>query len=322
MRKVKVVQFIGLISVLVMLCIGCSRQTHSAQNTGEPQIYFFDQMRNELVAEPLGEGFKKQESPQEKVEYIINRLVENKSTQLVTLQNTVAIPYLRTNMADDLTDDPTVKFHFTRDYYDLTPAQKLGMRASIVYSLTALDFIQGIDFYVEDKPLITSTGEAVGTIYPGRIKTDVLDPNPATKPYTLSLYFANAEGKLEKEEQSSLVSDSALLEKLIIEKLIEGPSVEGLSSTLPHDVKVNEVEVTNGVCQVDLSFDPKSKFFTSEEKKELMIYSIVNSLTELPQIKKVVIFLEGQRGIEFTDEIDFGDFLERRESYINQKSKP
>lgn len=304
---------------LLVLCLtGCVPHQSKSEDR-QQKIYFYDETRNDVVSETLGEAFNALKSPQEQVEYIINQLIENKTTQLTTLQNTTPIPYLRANISEDLKEDPTVKFHFTEAYYHLTPAQKIGMRTSIVYSLTALSFVNGVDFYVEDVPLTTATGKTVGVIYPSQIKMDVLDPNPATTPYTLSLYYANDKGKLEKEVRGVLVSDAASVEKLLIEELMNGPSVDGLKATMPKDVKVNEVKVANGVCQVDLSFDAKDKFFSDDRQRELMIYSMVNSLTDLPPIKKVVIFLNGQSGIPFTKDIDFGDIIERSENYISQK---
>ena len=317
MRKQLVCSISGLL-VLICLLTGCQSSSLN-MNGGGPKIYFFDQTRNELVTEPLGDDFKNLKTPQEQVQYIIDRLVTNKSTQLTTLQNSKPIPYLGTKMSEDLEDNPIIKFQFTTEYNNLTPTEKIGIRASIVYSLVELEFIEGVDFYIEDTPLMTATGQTVGVIYPYQIKREVLDPNPATTPYTLSLYFLNEEGLLEKEMHGVVVSDSTAVEKLILEELIKGPSTEGLQATLPSDVKINEVSISPGTatCYVDLSFDTKSKFFTSDKKKEMMIYSIVNSLTELQQIKKVVIYLDGQSGM-FTPDIDFSDILERSEAYISQ----
>lgn len=303
---------------VVFLLTGCD-QMKTVGNKQQQQIYFFDQTRNELIAEAIGEELNSLSSPKDKVEYVISRLVENKSIQLAPLQNSTPIPYLKTNLGDNLEDDPTVKFHFTTEYNALTPVEKIGMRASIVYSLAALDFISGVDFYIEDAPLMTATGKTVGSIYPSQIKMEVLDPNPATTPYTLSLYYLGADGKLEKEVRGVVVSDSASVEKLLVEEMIKGPSVDGLVATMPKDTKINEVKVANGTCYIDLSFDIKSKFFITNEQRENMIYSLVNSLTELPQIKKVVVYLDGQSGIAFTDQIDFGDTLERSEKYISKE---
>ena len=300
--------------VLGLVLTGCQSSSLKVKSNSQ-KIYFFDQTRNELVTEPLGDDFKGLKTPKEQVEYIIDRLVANKTTQLTTLQNSKPIPYLETKIEDN----HIIKFQFTTAYNNLTPTEKIGIRASIVYSLAELESIDGVDFYVEDIPLMTATGQTVGVIYPYQIKREVLDPNPATTPYTLYLYFLNEDGLLEKEMHGVVVSDSTAVEKLVIEELIKGPSTEGLQPTLPSDVKINEVSISPGTatCYVDLSFDTKSKFFTSDKKKEMMIYSIVNSLTELQQIKKVVIYLDGQSGI-FTSDIDFSDILERSEEYISQ----
>lgn len=311
---------IGVLLLMTICLSGCEKQAPIiGSQVNEKSIFFFDEARNEIIAEPIEDALNQLATSKEKVEYIINRLVENRSTQLVTLQNNKPIPYLHVKMADDLAENPIIKFYFTEEYYTLTPAEKIGIRASIVFSLTTLDFIEGVEFYVGDSPLMTSVGKPVGVIYPSQIKIGVIDPSPATRPYTLSLYYANAQGKLEKEVRGVLVSDTASLEKLLIEELINGPSVDGLKPTMPGDVKINEVKVANGCCYVDLSFDNKAKFFASDRERELMLYSIVDSLTELPQIKKVVIYLDGQSGIPFIQDIDFGDTLERRESYISQK---
>ena len=313
-------KIISFLIICLFILTGCQIQPTSPTkvDTSQAKIYFFDSLKNELVAEPLGENFKNITTQQEQVAYIIDHLVSRQGVQLTNLQSLTPLPYLKISMDEDLEENPIVKFYFTSDYYKLTPAEKIGIRASVVYSLTELSFINGVAFYVEDLPLMTSTGKTVDVIYPSQIKQSVLDPNPATTPYTLSLYFTDDQGKLEKEERCILVSDSASIEKLLLEELIKGPTAEGLKGVMPNDVKVNEAKLAaNGVCQVDLSFDPKSKFFTTEESKVLMIQAIVNSLTELPDIKKVVIFLDGKSGIAFTQNIDFGDILERSDIYLS-----
>ena len=315
MKKNKGKKLILLVYCFVFLT-GCFKHQQMPVSDGQ-KIYFFDQTRGELVSEPIGEEFELLKTPREQVDYITGRLMENKSTQLAALQNSTPMPSFIVHMEEDLEEDATVKVHFSMAYNDLTPTEKIGMRASIVYSLCELNFISGVDFYVEDIPLITATGTAVGTVSASLIKLGVLDPNPATKPYTLSLYFLNDEGKLDKVVQTIDVGGTAVIEKLLIEELIKGPNAEGLHPTLPSDVKINEVKVTAGTCYIDLSFDTKSKFFASDEQKEIMIYSIVNSLTELQQVKKVVIYLDGQRGSVFTPNIEFGDTLERSEAYIS-----
>lgn len=308
---------IGVILFLILLLIaftGCEKMDNKLVNG--TKIYFFDIARNALVSEVLPEEFTKLQDNQEKVKYIITRLKENKSTLTTTLQAGPEMPIESQGIKDRV-----VAIHFSQAYNQLTPLEKIGMRASLVYSLAELDFIDGVDFYVEETPLTTATGKFVGTVYPSNINKDILDPSPATIPYTLSVYFANEEGQLVKEEHSVRVSNPNAVEKTILEELIKGPNSDALSRTVPSDMKVNDARTTNGVCQIDISFDPKSKFFENDKDKELMIYSIVNSLTSESQIKKVVIFVDGKNDVEFTSDIDFTDTFERSESYISEEEK-
>lgn len=305
---------ICFLMLLLIALTGCEKIDNKL--VGNTKIYFFDTTRNTLVSEVLPEEFTKLQDNQEKVKYIITRLKDNKSSITTTLQAGPEMPIESQGIKDRV-----VTIHFSEAYNDLTAVEKIGMRASLVYSLAELDFIDGVEFYIEETPLTTATGKFVGTIYPSNINKDVLDPNPATIPYTLSVYFANEEGKLVKEEHSVRVSNPNAVEKTILDELIKGPNSDTLSRTVPSDMKVNDAKTTNGVCQIDISFDPKSKFFKNDRDKELMIYSIVNSLTSETQIKKVVIFVDGKNDVQFTSDIDFTDTFERSESYISEEEK-
>ena len=298
--------------LLLIVFVGC--ETMDNKLISNKKLYFFDTTRNILVSEALPEEFTKLQDNQEKVKYIITRLKDNKSSVTTTFQAGPEMPIESQGIKDRV-----VTIHFSEAYNDLTAVEKIGMRASLVYSLAELDFIDGVNFYIEETPLTTATGRLVGTVYPSNINKDILDPNPATIPYTLSVYFANEEGKLVKEEHSVRVSNPNAVEKTILEELIKGPNSDTLSRTVPSDMKVNDARTTNGVCQIDISFDPKSKFFENDRDKELMVYSIVNSLTSEPQIKKVVIFVDGKSDVEFTSDIDFTDTFERSENYISEE---
>ena len=300
--------------LLLIAFVGCEQMDNKL--VGGTKIHFFDTTRNTFVSEVLPSEFTKLQDNQEKVKYIITRLKENKSSLATNVQVGPKMPIESQGIKDRV-----VTIHFSKTYNDLTALEKIGMRASLVYSLAELDFIDGVDFYIEETPLTTATGKFVGTVYPSNINKDVLDPNPATIPYTLSVYFANEEGLLVKEEHSVRVSNQTAVEKTILEELIKGPNSDELSRTVPSDMKVNDARTTNGVCQIDISFDPKSKFFENTRDKELMIYSIVNSLTSKSQIKKVVIFVDGKNDVEFTSDIDFTDTFERSESYISEEDK-
>lgn len=299
----------------LLVCGGCNQEP--IQTDQNLYIYFFDSTKNTLVEEVLPGEIKSLPSEQEQVKYIISRLKDNKSTLLTPVQIGIEMPIEGGTISIN-PKDKVVKINCTNAYYDLTPQQKIGMRSSIVYSLTQLDFIDSVEFYVDQIPLTTATGKRVAAMGVGDINTKALASSLATKSFLLNVYFRNNEGKLVKQLHKITASNSSKEEKLVIEELIQGPKNTELYATLPKDLKINTIDILNGVCQLDISFDTKSKFFKDEKDKTLMIYSIVNSLTELSQIKKVIISIDGQDEIAFTSEIDLPSTFERSEEYISQ----
>ena len=155
---------------------------------------------------------------------------------------------------------------FSKEYYDLTAAQEVLLRASVVRTLTQLDSISYVTFTVNSIPLVDSDDEIVGSMgaddfveNPGeQINTSVKE--------TLTLYFADKDGTgLEKQTRA----------------------------TLPGTTKLINVSVADRICY--LNFD--SSFRNTIDNKlteDVVLYSIVNSLTSLPTVDKVQISLDGE----------------------------
>ena len=183
---------------------------------------------------------------------------------------------------------------FSKEYYDLTAAQEVLLRASVVRTLTQLDSISYVTFTVNSIPLVDSDDEIVGSMgaddfveNPGeQINTSVKE--------TLTLYFADKDGTgLEKQTRVIHYSSNIALEKLVVEQLIEGPKGSKLKATLPGATKLINVSVADRICY--LNFD--SSFRNTIDNKlteDVVLYSIVNSLTSLPTVDKVQISLDGE----------------------------
>ncbi len=119
----------------------------------------------------------------------------------------------------------------------------------------------------------------------------------------VSLYFYNNEtGKLETEAR--LVDAVDLLENpytKLVQMLIDGPKSEKLKSLMPEDVKVIKTEIDGECVTVDMSIE----FLNHTEDKDLkskMIYSIVNTLTELTEVESIKFLVNGEQNDEFSEE--------------------
>ena len=102
------------------------------------------------------------------------------------------------------------------------------------------------------------------------------------------------------------------IEKDVINRLIQGPFEDEYFRTLPANLQVISISVKDKICYVN--FD--SSFLTDALSIDgnLIVYSIVNSLTELPDIQRVQIMVDGDSNIVFRD-ISLSSPLERNLNY-------
>lgn len=272
-------------------------------------IYFFDSSQNKWVVEEV------------KTELEENAPIESKMTAIIdALYKGSKVSNLQGNIPSDLKiKDISLKEHiafvnFNSDYDELGIEGQMMIRASLVYSLTDLEFITAVEFLVEDQPMTNSSGEKLGKMERKDILIGALDPNPPTEKQIITLYFTKPNSDMLYAEQREIqVNENILLERYIMEELIKGPETEGLVSTFPSGIKLNDIKTQENVSQVDLSYD---KALISRMGEELFVYSIVNSLTEIPQIKKVSFLKDGKKQTDTAGAVEFNTLFERNEELI------
>ena len=91
------------------------------------------------------------------------------------------------------------------------------------------------------------------------------------------------------------------MEKLVVERLLEGPLEEGEQSAIPQGTKLSRsVSTVDGVCYVN--FDEGFLNQNYEIKEPVVIYSIVDSLSELSYVSKVQIAVNGDTKGKYRDD--------------------
>ena len=124
----------------------------------------------------------------------------------------------------------------------------------------------------------------------------------------VTLYFQDKESKVIMPE-ARLIDVKKLINnpcEVLINLLLEGPKNEKFTSVIPKGTKLNDVTVQGNMAIVDFSTDfiREIKLGAVEENK--IVYSIVNTLTELSEIESVKILIDGHEGTAFDDKaIDF-----------------
>ena len=82
-----------------------------------------------------------------------------------------------------------------------------------------------------------------------------------------------------------------LLETLITDGIGEDKIPNGFTSIIPSDTKINSIELDKGILKVDFS---KELLDVKKELEEKVIESIIYTVTEVKEIDKVVIFVDGK----------------------------
>ena len=112
--------------------------------------------------------------------------------------------------------------------------------------------------------------------------------------------------------KTTVQGDTAQLQLETLKELVE-KQPEG-DKTFPKNLKVNKLTVKDGLATVDLS----KEFLTrraGEYDTTMMIYALVNTLTEFPDIKKVTFTVNGEP-VEVLGQMDMTTPFERNETFL------
>ena len=208
-----------------------------------------------------------------------------------------------------------VKLDFFEGYEQLGRIEEVLHRAAIVKTLTQLKKVNYVSFAVEGQPITDHLGNQVGEMKSEDFIFNIGSELNEYEQYEIKLYFANeSKDKLVPVYRSVVYNSSASVEKMAVEQIIAGPKNDQICPTIAPETKVSNLSVKDGVCHIDFSKDFLSEPF--EIDPELAIYSIVNTVTEFPNVEKVELKVEGSDEFMFRD-FQISGLYERNPSLIN-----
>ncbi|MCR4694800.1 MAG: GerMN domain-containing protein [Pseudobutyrivibrio sp.] len=218
-------------------------------------------------------------------------------------------------------DENNLSIYLEGDYAAMDMYTEILVRAAIVKTLTMIDGVSSVTFYLNGEPLKNSNDDIVGAMTANMFVDDFGQETDSLFSTTLTLYFASADGaSVVAEKRQVYYSRSQSPEKLIMDELMDGPVSEDLLKTIPDSTKINSISVSDdGVCIVN--FDSSFETAVLNVTENATIYSIVNSLTELDTINQVQILVNGEMPHLSNLDVDLSEPLARNETIINQNSK-
>ena len=145
-------------------------------------------------------------------------------------------------------------------------------------------------------------------------------PDPEKMSVTVSLYFADEDMQMLREEARTLeVFYTERLPLRLVKEILRGPEEEGHKALISPDVAVLRQWIFEDTMYIDFDESFLHQFVGTDRQGELTIYSIVNTMTQLPGIEKVQLLIDGKRINEYPGHVNIQDPLEREESLISNE---
>ena len=298
MKRQKIIGIIGLL--MLMLLSGC--QSNKGKEEKGPFLYYVNMEGTALEKE----AYEIKEKTSEKA---IDKMLEKLAETPENIEVKASIPSkVKIKKVDVKANE--VHIYLNEKYLELEEVEEILCRASIVQSLTQIDGIEKVAFYIGEEPLKTKSGDIVGFMKADSFVRDTKNALKSSQQTTLTLFFPNTKGDgLISEKVNVRYSGDTSIEKLVIEQLMGGPETSGAKPLLSPQVKVLNVSIKDGICYVN--FDKQFLEQKYDVEPKVTIYGIVNSLISNGKASRVQIAVEGKTSVKFQEAVYLNEPLDR-----------
>lgn len=295
-----------LILMLVTLLGACNSNSSNPSDGKTVDVFYINSKTSSLAGESYKLIGTKTDDQINELLYMLEKTPDN------MVYTNALTDKIETNFTFD--ESGCLLINFDSDYKELTGVEDVLCRAAIVKTLSQVEGVEYIQFSIDDQPLKDAGGDYIGPL----TAEDFIDSTETGYNYNVKLYYANKDGDALIEYTTDINNTSTeSIEELVINQLISGPTKEGMYSTIPEGTVLLNVSKTDGICTVDFNKDFLKKMTNVDE--EISIYSIVNSLVELPDINKVQFTINSKSVKTYWEDVPLNGTFE---SNLNLIDKP
>ena len=207
--------------------------------------------------------------------------------------------------------------HFSDDFLTDDPSRNVLNVYAVVKSLCSTAHVSSVRVLVNGETIKDRDQKSLEYISASDINLETEEYRSEMR--KVKLYFADSSGeKLVGQTRTIKITDQQPIEQYIINELIKGAKDKKMKSLLSKETVLVSVDVEENICYLNF----KSNFLTdnkgNEQHEKLVIYSIVNSLTELQTIARVQFYMDGKRVSNFGN-VRIKDYIERNTAIINRE---
>lgn len=296
---------LAVLSVCVFITVsltGCGASSSKNQFT----IYYVNQERTALAE------YKTKLDESADAQALVNEMdkARKKSTFIPARPAYVKVDHVQT-------DGQNVYIYYTDTYKSMDNATEVLYRAAVVKTLTQRPEVDHVMFYVDGAPATYADGTVIGMMSADDFVEASGSNSADIQSADIKLYFANAKGdKLIPMDMNVTYNKNVPIERVVVEQLINGPGISGYYRTLPANVKLLGISVTDGTCYVNLDSTFIDGMVNAAEM--VPVYSIVNSLCDIPQIDRVQILINGESNRMYRESISLETKFTNNEDIVQK----
>lgn len=272
--------FLILSAVLLLSLCGCKKDSDHLGERGINVYYRSDDTRESgsligksffplsASADPLHEALNRLTESPEKSEGLCSAFPSNIQIETYSLEGS------------------EISVCLTGGYSSLPPLDRTVLRCCLVLTLCELNEVESVNIYEEDRPVELSLTSAI--LLPESMED-------SSRQLELTLWFPSADGGFLIPEQRKLtVAQFKPVEEYVLEELFRGPHGKNAKNAIPAGTRLLSVHISGGTCTVDLSGEFYANRPSDGQTERLTVYSVVNTMTELSGVKRVLITVEGK----------------------------
>lgn len=142
--------------------------------------------------------------------------------------------------------------------------------------------------------------------------------NPSAQSLNVKVYYPDDSGmKLVEVERKITFDDSSNKYIAAVETLLEEPAEENLTKIFPDNAAIKSVTIAGDLATVDLDGSFLKNFVGGSTGEEFLVGSVVNTLTNFPEVKRVKFLVDGQEIETLSGHMDLSTPLERMGDLIS-----
>jgi hypothetical protein len=134
------------------------------------------------------------------------------------------------------------------------------------------------------------------------------------------LYFPDENAEYLMPEERLTAFDKTL-EKTVLKEILKGPETPGHSNPFPGGTKILSVDRKDDLVTVNLSKEFIKNHPGGSTGEIMSVYSIVNSLTEIPGVKRIIFKVDGKTYETIKGHLAFNEPFKRDRSLLKRDSK-